>query len=76
MKRIHGRKGQSTEFVEYISEKKYHPRFVAQKCGEVWNIFRNYPGKKGECRVLATGYKTLRGAAARAEREAKAYGAI
>ena len=50
---IHGRIGQSTEYVEY---KPFNTttRFLAQKCGNNFVVFEVEPGKKGSVRTLAT----------------------
>ncbi len=56
MKRRHGRKGESTEYIQYSADvdgaKK--TRFFAQFNGRVWNVFKMEPGKGGQITPIFT----------------------
>ena len=49
MKRIEGRIGEPSEFVEFDLGKK---SVIAQKSGETWCVYLSYHGKKAPVRTL------------------------
>jgi hypothetical protein len=76
MKRIHGRKNQPLEYVEFRNDhknaSKNHPAIVAQRAGDIWNVFKVWPGKKGRIQTLHYGCQSLIEAEALAKKEAGA----
>lgn len=53
IKVIHGRKGESHEFVEYQPYNS-RVRYIAQKSGAWFFVYENYPGKNGSVRTLGS----------------------
>lgn len=58
MKRIHGRKGEAAEFVEFQSD-KHRISIVIQRSGDRWNIYKVWPGTVGRVITLHAGLRHL-----------------
>ena len=72
MKRIHGRKNQPLEFVEFQCERKGRKAsFIAQRSGDLWHTYYNEPEKKAPCRIIKLNFKTLSEAEAFAKQQAE-----
>ena len=50
----HGRIGEPTEYFEFFATENHATRYVAQKSGETWFVYRVKPGKKGLVQTIAT----------------------
>lgn len=49
-----GRIGEPTEYAEYDRNDTSRIKYVAQKSGDCWNVFKVWPGKKGRVVTLRT----------------------
>ena len=52
IKFIHGRKEQPQEYVEFDGGMFSHVKYVAQKSGDWWVVFRVMPGRNGTVETL------------------------
>lgn len=50
--RWEGRFGEPTEYVEFDPRENSGVTYVAQFNGEYWNVFENFPGRKGRVTTI------------------------